>query len=126
MNTYLYAYVALILQASQVHNITIPGGQEYNIPTGNITIPETGRTSTPTLTSYTRMAIAGADDFNDSGVMISDVFDMIVNDTREVTPTCKFSVIDSYLPALMIGLQTSRNRLVAWVWAKQLLFRARC
>ena len=34
MNTDIYAFVALVLQASQALNITIPGGKKYNIPTG--------------------------------------------------------------------------------------------
>ena len=122
VNTYLYSFVVLVLQASQVHNITVPGGQKYNIPTENITIPKIGCASTLALTSYTRVAVAGADDFNDNGVTIKDIFNIIVGNTREVTPTCKFSAIDSYLFILLICLQSSRSCLVTWVCAKRTLF----
>lgn len=113
VNTDLYEFVALVLQASQVHNITIPGGQKYNIPAGgNITTPETRRASTSTLTSYTRIAVAGADDFNDNGVTIKDVFDIIVNNTREITPTCKSSTNYLYTFIQTVCLQS-----VGAVWS---------
>ena len=89
MNGFLYGYVALVLQASQAHNITVPGCHKYNVPTGNITIDDTLETSSPNRTSYTTEAIAGADDINDGSATIRDVFDGIVEITREVTPTCK-------------------------------------
>ena len=95
VNTDFYELVAFVLQASQELNITVPGGKKYNVPTENITIGPNGGTSVPTLTSYSPVAIVGADDFVDSGVTIKDVFDIVVNVTREVTPTCRFSVISS-------------------------------
>ena len=89
MNTDVYGFVALILQAAQALNITAPGGHKYNVPSGNITVDLTGPT-TSTLVSYTEAAISGADDFVDGGVTIKDVFDEIVTVTRTITPTCKF------------------------------------
>jgi hypothetical protein len=84
-----YTYAAFVLQTAQAANVIIPGGKNYNVPSGNITFGDTGDASPPSLTSYTRIAIAGADDFNDAGVTIKDVFDVIVEITREVTPTCE-------------------------------------
>ena len=96
VNTDVYNFVALALQAAEALNITAPGGRKYNVPTGNIAINDTGDTSTE-LVSYTGVAIAGADDIYDGGVTIKDVFDAIVNITRTVTPTCKFSTVSLYL-----------------------------
>ena len=93
MNTDVYGFVALVLQAAQALNIAPPGGRKYNVPTGNITL---NIDMTPTLVSYSHVAISGADDFADGGVTIKDVFDVIVSTTREVTPTCRFSTLNSY------------------------------
>ena len=95
VNTDVYAFIALVLQASQALNIPIPGGKKYNVPTGNITLGSSGGPPAPSLVSYTQTAIAGADDFVDGGVTIKDVFDVIVSTTRDVTPTCKFPVVTS-------------------------------
>ena len=89
MNGFLSEYVALVLQASQAHNVTIPGGRKYNIPSGKITIDDTVDTFYPNRTSYSQAAIAGSDDFSDGNVTTRDSFDAIVENTREVTPTCK-------------------------------------
>lgn len=96
MNTYIYQTVAIVLQISQAHNITVPGGHTYNIPSGNITLtpPNTGPASN--LTSYSIAAITGADDFTDNQTTIKDIFDTLVQDTRELTPSCMFPVVDSY------------------------------
>ena len=88
MNGYVYQFVALVLQAAQAHNITIDGVANYNVPPGNITTDGTGNPSPPSLTSYTITAIIGADDFNDDNTTLNEVFDVIVNITRQVTPTC--------------------------------------
>ena len=95
MNSFVYAFVATVLQAAQAHNVAVPGGGKYNIPSGNFTADLIGSDSTPTLTSYLQAAIAGADDSADGDVTVKDVFDIIVSNTREVTPTCKFSNIGS-------------------------------
>lgn len=87
VNTDVYSFVALVLQAAQALNITVPGGRKYNVPIGNFTISDIIGTSTPTLASYSSVAISGADDFNDGSVTIKDIFDIIVRNTREVTPT---------------------------------------
>lgn len=93
MNSYVYQVVGSVLQAAHVHNITVPGGDKYNVPSGNFTVDSPapiGANSATGLTSYTMTAIAGADDFVDSEMTIKDLFDIIVNNTRCVTPTCKF------------------------------------
>ena len=95
VNNIVYPFVAIVLQAAQVHNVVVPGGRKYNIPSGNFTIDLTGGDSTLTLTSYSEVAIAGADDFADGDVTVKEVFDIIVSNTREVTPTCKFSNVGS-------------------------------
>ena len=91
MNSVVYQIAGLVLQAAQVHNVTVPGGHKYNVPSGNIAIdqiPPSQDGSVSNLTSYTTAAISGADDFVDSKIIIDDVFDIIVNTAREVTPTC--------------------------------------
>lgn len=90
MNGYVYQFVAFVLQASQVRGITIEGGAKYNVPSANITLIETGNPPPPDLTSYTGDATIGADDFNDDNVTITDLFDIVVDFTRRVTPTCAF------------------------------------
>ena len=88
VNSLVYQFVGLVLQASQAHNIAIEGCAKYNVPSGNITLTGTGNPSSPTLTSYSLAAIIGADDFVDPNATMTDLFDTIVNVTRQVTPTC--------------------------------------
>jgi hypothetical protein len=88
VNGYVYEFVAFVLQASQAYNITIDGGDKYNVPSGTIVTGMMGNAPPPGLTSYTETAIIGADDFNDDDTTLSNVFDTIVNLTRQVTPTC--------------------------------------
>jgi hypothetical protein len=96
VNSYIYQVVGSALQAAHVHNLSVPCGDKYNTPSGNLTVDlptSIGPSSATGLTSYTTAAIAGADNFVDGDVTIKDVFDVIVNTTRCVTPTCVFSVI---------------------------------
>ena len=95
MNSGLYQIAALVLQTAQAHNVTIPGGKRYNVPSGNITI-DNDTASTPTLTSYSTTAISGADDFRDNNTEIKDLFDTIVEITRDITPTCEFPTTPPY------------------------------
>lgn len=90
VNGYVYQFVASVLRASQAHNITIDGGVKYNVPSGSIVIDGIGNSSPPALTSYTTTAIIGADDFDDDDTTLSEVFDIFVNVTRQITPTCTF------------------------------------
>ena len=92
MNGFLYEFVGLVLQASQTHNVTVPGGRKYNVPSENITIDDTVATSYTGMTSYSQVAIAGADDLNDGNTTIKDIFDVIVENTREVTSACKLPI----------------------------------
>ena len=102
MNSVIYEFVAFVLQSAQAHNITIDGGAKYNVPSERVTIDkaafeaflnEIGAVPAKNMTSHALTAISGADNFNDDNTTIRDVFDIIVNNTREVTPTCKSSVI---------------------------------
>ena len=109
----IYQFVGFILQTAQAHNITIDGGARYNVPPGEFTISSDAPSSN--LTSYTAVAIGGADDFSDGDVTIKDVFDVIVNNTREVTATCELFTIRLYLFILLTRPKLSRNRLERWV-----------
>jgi len=92
VNGETYDWVVFILQTAQAHNITIDGSGKYNVPSEKITIDVSVFESSQNLTSYATAAISGADDFNDDNTTIKDMFDMVVNNTREVTPTCEFSL----------------------------------
>jgi hypothetical protein len=96
VNTDAYEIVALILQIAQANNVTVPGGHQYNVPSGNITGP-TLLTQPGPVTSYSTAAIIGADDFNDDETTMKDLFDIIVQITREVTPTCMFPIVGLYI-----------------------------
>ena len=114
--------MGFVLQTSRAHNVTVNGGAKYNLPPGEFTIDqsflsEIGVTSSPSLTSYTAAAIAGADDFNDDDTSIRDVFDIIVSVTREITPSCKPPIIRSY-PFVLLSPKSSRNRLEPYVRAR--------
>ena len=90
MNGEVYLLVGSILQAAEAYNITVGEGFKYHVPSGNFTFDIPSIVSSQNLTSYTQAAIAGADNFNDDNVTVKDVFDIIVNVTRQVTPTCEF------------------------------------
>jgi hypothetical protein len=92
VNIDLYQTVALILQIAQAHNVTVPGGHQYNVPSGNITSPTSSTQFGPAI-SYSTEAIMGADNFNDDETTIKDLFDIIVQTTREVSPTCMFLIV---------------------------------
>ena len=94
VNTDVYQFVTYILQTAQANNVTIDGGVKYNVPPGQVTTD--GAAVPQNLTSYSLVAISGADDFNDGDATIKDLFDVIVNNTREATPTCEPPVICSY------------------------------
>ena len=93
MNGFLYEFAGLVLQASQAHNVTAPGGRKYNVPSEKIIIDDTVAESYPNVTSYTYVAITGADDFNDDNTTIRDIFGSLVENTREVTPACELPII---------------------------------
>lgn len=97
VNGFLYEFVGLVLQASQTYNVPVPCGRKYNVPLEKITIDDTVATFYPNVTSYTQLAIAGADDFMDGKTTIKDIFDIIVKTTREVTSACEASRFISYL-----------------------------
>lgn len=111
VNGEIYQFVAFVLQASQAHNITIDGGAKYNVPSGSIVINGMGKTSTPNLTSYATAAIIGADDFNDDNTTLDGLFDIIVNTTRQVTPSCMFLVGLSSVFFFFIDLPSTKSEL---------------
>ena len=113
MSDGVYQFVGFILQTAQAHNIMIDGCPKYNAPSGEFTI--SSEVPSPNLTAYTATAITGADDFSDGDVTIRDVFDVVVNNTREVTSACEFFAIRLYLFVLLTHPKMSRNRLVYWV-----------
>ena len=91
MNGGFYPAAVYILQLARAHNVIVPGGRRYNVPSGNTTNPiSPDDVSPPGLSSYSYAAISGADDFGDSKTTIRDIFDLIVEITREVSPTCAF------------------------------------
>jgi len=104
VNEVTYNFVASVLQTSQAHNVTIDGGDKYNVPSEEAIIDESIFGPGQSLTSHALEAISGADNFNDDNTTIREVFDSLVNNTREVTPTCEFSlfthIYSSRLPSL--------------------------
>jgi len=97
--------VGSILQTAQLFNVaTITG--KYNMPSETIGFESSlglpGAGPSPNLTTYALTAISGADNFNDGSVTIKDVFDVVVSNTRNVTPTCELSVFRSRPFALLI------------------------
>ena len=100
MNGPLYEFATFILQTAKAHNVTIDGGEKYHVPSNKVTVDQTtfgsfsamtGRDTSQNLTSYSMTAISGADDFEDDNETIKDLFDIVVSNTREVSPTCKSS-----------------------------------
>lgn len=76
--------VGLVLQTTQVHNVTDPGGRKYNVPSRNTAVDQTSPSqdsSVPNLTSCMTATISGAEDFEDRKIKAEDVFDIIVNTT---------------------------------------------
>ena len=90
---------------------------------GNITLDLSGITSSPGLVSYTETAIAGADDFVDVGVTAKDVFDVIVSNTRDITPDCMSLAFNIRLFIPLTRHQSSRDRLGTWVCTGATIFR---
>lgn len=128
MNTLVYKFVAFVLQASKAHNVTVDGGAKYSVPSEEVAIDDpafeailNGDPSSRNLTSHALAAISGADNFNDDETTITDVFDLIVNNTREVTPTCKFTLFTHIYSSsyLLTCPESSRNCLDSWVRAKR-------
>jgi len=114
VNSFIDQFAGPALQTSQVRNVTIHGGHKYNVPSGNFTIDESlldeiGAIPSLNLASYTQPAIVGADDFNDGNTTMRDVFDAIIENTREVTPTCGSLMIHSHLFMVLDCPQSSRD-----------------
>ena len=124
-NNEVYQLIGLILQTAAAHNVTLDGDAKFNVPSEKFALDESrlgGNGAAPgALTSYSSAAIAGADNFNDASATISDVFDIIVENTRQVTPTCEFSV-RSYPFVLLTHPKSSRYRLDPWVRARPTVF----
>ena len=115
-NSEFYPVAGFVLQTAQTHNVTIPGDHKYNVPSGNFTdqiqtlFSQDGFASTSNLTSYSILAIAGADDFRDNNTETKLIFDDIIENTRDITPTCEFPTTRSYLFILIDYVpESSRN-----------------
>jgi hypothetical protein len=122
VNGDVYQLVGTILQAAEAYNITLGGGIKYNVPSRNFTInipSQTGTVTSQNLTSYTQVAIVGADDLDDGNVTVKDVFDVIVDTTREVTPTCELPIVRSHLFILLTRPGSSWSLLGSWVRASR-------
>ena len=93
-NEDVYPLIALIHQTAEAHNVTLDAGLKINVPSGEFTFDKSrlakSGAAPGALTSYSQAAISGADNFNDGSARVSDVFDTIVANTRQITPTCKF------------------------------------
>ena len=103
VNSQVYQLVAAVLQLAQEHNVTLSGGAKYSVPSGNFSFDKTllstiGAAPPQNLTSYALAAISGADNFNDDSVTIKNVFDVVVSNTRQVTPSCEFLVTYPLVP----------------------------
>jgi len=81
--------IALIHQTAQAHNVTLKTGLKINVPSGKVSFDRSrlAKRAPGALTSYSSAAIAGADNFNDGSASVSNVFDTIVANTRQITPT---------------------------------------
>ena len=95
VNTEIYPAVVAIIQIAQANNFTIGGDARYNVPSGKVDLGKAflrgaSAAAPPPLTSYSITAINGADKFNDDAVVIKDVFDVVVSNTRDITATCTF------------------------------------
>jgi hypothetical protein len=122
VNGGIYQFVAFALQAAQARNLTIDGCAKYNIPSGNLSAQNPFPTETDVIplnsTTYSPVAIFGADDFDDDNTTIKDVFDIIVKTTRQVIPSCKFLSAGSY--AIFVDTPPrSRDGLGCWVCTRQ-------
>ena len=125
-NNEVYQLIGLIHQTALAHNVTLDGGVKISVPSGGFTFDKSrlgnSGAALGALTSYSLAAITGADNFNDDNATISDVFDTIVEITRDITPTCESSIIYPHTFALPTRLKSSRNRLDHWVRARAIIF----
>ena len=107
VNNDVYQIVAAVLQLAQDHNVTLSGGAKYSVPSGDFSIHKTplstiGAAPPQNLTSYALAAISGADNFNDDNVVIKDLFDAVVSNTRQVTASCEFHVAHSLVSVRLL------------------------
>ena len=97
-NEEAFPLLVFIFQAAQALNI--PYNETYQVPSETVNLTtslfklgtgESGSNPAQNLTSHTREAITGADNFFDTKdyVTMKDVLDEIVDITRTVTPTCE-------------------------------------
>ena len=96
----VYDLIGTIHTIAQAHNVTLDSGPKISLPPREFNIDKAlmkrlSARAPGALTSYSSAAIAGADNFNDGSATVSDVFDQIVANTREITPTCEFPVVRS-------------------------------
>ena len=119
VNNELFQLATSILQTAQAHDVTLSGGAKYNVPSGDFSIDETllsalGAAAPDNLTSYALAAICGADNFNDDSATIKDLFDALVSNTRQVTPSCESRV--TYLLVSIHFVDSTPNQ-VGSIWS---------
>jgi pimeloyl-ACP methyl ester carboxylesterase len=97
----VYDLIRDIHKIARANNVTLEGGPVINIPpetsnTGRSLLRRISGRAPGALVSYSSAAIAGADNFNDASATVSNVFDMIVENTRDITPTFGTVWADGY------------------------------
>ena len=87
-----------LFQVAQAHSVSLSNdkGIVYHVPSETVEFDAylmwPGSAPPGTLRSFAFDAIIGADNTDDTAVTMKDVFDVIVNTTRKVSPSCKRSV----------------------------------
>jgi len=93
-NETLYPFIAGIFQFAQAHNVSLSDDKSvvYHLPSQAIEFDPSLMWDGPppgSLRSFAFDAIIGADSRDDEGVTMKDVFDVIVNTTQNITPSCE-------------------------------------
>jgi len=94
VNGALYPLLANLFQVAQKKEIPVSDDANiaYHIPSETVQFNASLMWAGPpsgTLKSFAFDAIIGADNHNDTGVKMKDVFDVIVNTTRTISPSCE-------------------------------------
>lgn len=90
-NEALYPLVTGLFQAAQAHNISVSDDKSviYHVPSDTIEFDPSLMWAGSPLGSFAFDAIIGADNNNDAGVTVKNVFDVVVNTIRTISPWCK-------------------------------------
>lgn len=94
-NEALYPLVINLFQVAQAHNVPLSDDKSivYHVPSETVEFDPylmwPGLYPPGTLRSFVFDAVVGADNTNDTWVTMRDVFDVLVDTTRNISPTCK-------------------------------------